>query len=194
MTKELLFEELNDSYDYGNKQGITSTVKKYLKSISEEEASRDLAEYIYLKFTSYKADAMSGLMQMMINVNPNIALLKFPENYFFRLAVLKGSMDLYNCYIEEAIEPYLKDKDEDEISDYYVALYSVANNLNDHFFPQYVPCVKGMDFNGAFAKDENNPDVVLIHGEDYDVLNDVVEKFNTIIGRRDIIKDLDERM
>jgi len=136
---------------------------------------------------------MAGLMQMILQDNPNLAQLKFPENYFFRLAVLKGSMDLYECFIEEAVEPFLKGKDEDEQAEYYLELFLVASNLNDHFFPQYVPCVKGMDFNGAFGVDENNPAVSLIHTEDYEILDDVVEKYNTIIGRRDILKNLEER-
>lgn len=194
MSKEELFEKLNDCYDYGDKQGIIVNIEKYQKNVSEEEASRDLAEYIFLKFTTFKADAMAGLMQIMLKVNPNFALLKFPENYFFRLAVLKGSVHLYQCYVEEAIEPFLNGKDENEISDYYLELYAVASKLNDHFFPQYVPFVKGMDFNGAFGHDENSPTAVLIDSEDYETINDVVEKYNTILGRRDIVKDLEERM
>lgn len=194
MSKEKLFEELNDCYSYGDKQGILKNIKKYQNVVSEEEAGRDLAEYIFLKYTTYKADAMAGLMQMMIQDNPNLALLKFPENYFFRLAVLKGSIDLYECFIEEAIEPFLKGKGEDEQSDYYIELYAVASKLNDHFFPQYVPCVKGMDFNGIFSVYENDSAISLIHTEDFEILDDVVEKYNTILGRRDIIKNLEERM
>jgi hypothetical protein len=194
MSKEELFEKLNDCYDYGDKQGMVVNIVKYQQNVSVEEASRDLAEYIYLKFTTYKADAMAGLMQMMLEVNPNFALLKFPENYFFRLAVIRGSMDLFDCFIEEAIEPFLKGKDEDEKSDYYVELYTVASNLNDHFFPHYVPCVKGMDYNGIFGVYENNASVSLINTEDYEILDEVVEKYNTIIGRRDIVKSLEEKM
>jgi hypothetical protein len=194
MNKEQLYKELNSCCDNGNTQGIVSTIKKYQSKNSEDEASRDLAEFILQKYTTYSADAMAGLMQIMIRDNPNLALLKFPENYFFKLAVLKGSVDLYQCFIEESIEPYLKDKDEDEIMDYYIELFGVASDLNDHFFPQYVPCVKGMDFNGVFGVSEKNSNVSLINTEDYLVLNDVVEKFNTILGRRDIVKDLEERM
>ncbi|OAB25322.1 hypothetical protein SAMN05444395_10945 [Flavobacterium fryxellicola] len=193
MSKEELFEKLNDCYDYGDKQGIVVNIEKYQKNVSEEEASRDLAEYIFLKFTTNKADAMAGLMRMMIKDNPNLALLKFPENYFYRLAVIKGSMDLYDCYIEEAIIPFLKDKDEDAVNDCYMELTCVAEKLNDHFFPNYVPCIKGMDFNGAFATYEKDTEISLIRSEDYEIINDVVEKYNTIIGRRDIIKDLYER-
>jgi len=194
MSKEELFQELDECYDYGNKQGILDNIKNHQKVVSEEEASRDLAEYIFLKYTTYKADAMAGIMQMMIRDNPNLAMLKFPENYFFRLAVIKGSMDLYECFIEEAIEPFLKGKDEDEVMDYYLELFLIATKLNDHFFPQYEPCVKGMDFNGIFGVYEKDSAISLIHTEDFEILDKVVEKYNTILGRRDIIKNLEERM
>ena len=194
MTKEDLFQKLDDCYDYGDKKGMLDNIQNYQKNVSEELASRYLAEYIYLKFTTYKADAMAGIIQMIIRDNPNLALLKFPENYFFRLAVIKGSMDLYECFIEEAVEPFLKGKDEEAKGDYYVELYTVASKLNDHFFPQYVPCIKGMDFNGIFGVYEKNSAVSLIHTEDFEILDDVVEKYNTILGRRDIILNLEERM
>lgn len=194
MTKKELFQELDDCYDYGDKNGMLENIKNYQKSVTEEDASRDLAEYFFLKYTTYKADAMAGIMQMILQDNPNLALLNFPENYFFRLAVIKGSMDLYDCFMEVAIEPFLEGKDEDEKGDYYVELYSVASNLNDKFLPEYVPCVKGMDFNGIFGVYENNPSISLINTEDYETINDVVEKYNTIIGRRDIVKNLEEIM
>lgn len=194
MNREELFIELDDSYNYGDNKRFIENVKIYLKLVAEEEASRDLAEFIYNKYTTYKADAMSGLMQMIIRENPNLALLKFPENYFYRLAVIKGSMDLYECYIDEAIEPFLKDKDEDAVIDCYTELVCVAEKLNDHFFPHYTPCIKGMDFNGVFGLYEKDPEVSLILKEDYEIINDVVEKYNTIIGRRDVIKDLYGKM
>jgi len=193
MKKEELFKKLNDCYNCGDQAGIVEHIKNYQNFVSEENASKDLAEYIYTEFTTYKADAMAGIMQLVIESNPNLALIKFPENYLFRLVVIKGAMDLYNCFIEEAIEPFLKGKDEDEQSDYYMELYSVATNLNDAFFPKYTPCVKGADFNGVFSVSEQNPNVSLINTQDFEIMNDVVEKYNTIIGRRDIIKDLEDK-
>lgn len=193
MSKQELFQEFDDCFDYADKKGMLENIKNYQKSVSEEEASRDLAEYIFFKYTTFKADAMAGFMQMMIQDNPNLALLKFPENYFFRLAVIKGSMDLYDCFIEEAIEPFLKGKNEEEKGDYYLELYNVATKLNDKFFPQYVRCEKGMDFNGIFGVYEKDSAISLIHTEDFEIMDDVVEKFNTIIGRRDIIADLEKR-
>ncbi|MEI6627540.1 MAG: UDP-N-acetylmuramate dehydrogenase, partial [bacterium] len=42
------------------------------------------------------------MMEIIIRKRPNLAMLQFPENYLFRVAVLRGSTDLYECYIEEA--------------------------------------------------------------------------------------------
>jgi hypothetical protein len=193
MNKEELFENLDECYSYGDKKGLLQNIEEYQKNVSEEEASRDFAEYIYLKYTTYKADALAGLLQMMIKSNPNLAFLKFPENFLYRLVIIKGSVDLYDCFIQEAIEPYLKDKDEDDQLDYYMDLYTTAIQINDHFFPTYVQRIKGEDFNGAFGTYEENAAVSLIHTEDFKTMDDVVEKYNTIIGRRDIISDLEKR-
>jgi hypothetical protein len=193
MNKEELIENLDECYSYGDKKGLLQNIEEYQKNVSEEEASRDFAEYIYLKYTTYKADALAGLLQMMIKSNPNLAFLKFPENFLYRLVIIKGSVDLYDCFIQEAIEPYLKDKDEDDQLDYYMDLYTTAIQINDHFFPTYVQCIKGEDFNGAFGTYEENAAVSLIHTEDFKTMDDVVEKYNTIIGRRDIIADLEKR-
>ncbi|WP_431158144.1 hypothetical protein [Winogradskyella poriferorum] len=194
MDKTKFFKDLNKSFQYGDKSGLNNTLNHYINNNALETVSKDLAEYLYNNYTSYKADAMAGLMQLAIQCNPEIALLKFPENYLFRLLIIKGSMDLYQCFMEEAIEPFLKGKDEDFRFDYYSELNLVAQELNYHFFSQYVPCKKGMDFNGVFGIYENNPAKSLINTEDYETLNDVVENYNTIIGRRDILKDLEERI
>jgi hypothetical protein len=193
MNKEELFENLDECYGYGDKKGLLQNIEEYQKNVSEEEASRDFAEYIYLRYTIYKADALAGLLQMMIRSNPNLAFLKFPENFLYRLVIIKGSVDLYECFMQEVIEPYLKDKDEDDQLDYYMDLYTTAIQINDHFFPTYAQCIKGEDFNGAFGTYEENAAVSLIHTEDFKTMDDVVEKYNTIIGRRDIIKDLEGR-
>ncbi|QXP71272.1 hypothetical protein H0I29_04070 [Polaribacter sp. R2A056_3_33] len=193
MKKEELFKNLDECFSYADKKGLLENIQEYQKEISEEDASRDFAEYIYVNFTTYKADAMAGLLQMMVRDNPQLALLKFPENFLYRLVIIKGSTDLYECFIEEVIEPFLKGKDKDDQLDYYMDLYTTAIQLNDHFFPTYVPCIKGVDFNGAFSTNEENSALSLIETEDFKTMDDVVEKYNTIIGRRDIIADLEKR-
>ena len=121
-------------------------------------------------------------------------MLKFPENDMFRAAILRGSVDLYECYIEEAIVPFVKGKSDNKTVECYMELLTVAERLTEDFFPKYVRCVKGMDFNGAYAQSKENPNAVLINRENYEIMDDVVEKYNAIIGRRDILKDLNKRM
>lgn len=193
MNRDTFFETLNEHYNHGARREIEKTFENHIDQNDLEEACKDIAEFIYLKYTTFNADSMAGFMEIAIKHKPEIAQLRFPENYLFRLAVIKGSKDLYDCFMEEAVEPYLASKNEEESCDYYTELYSVAFNLNEHFFPQYVPCIKGMDFNGAFGHDDNAPGISQIHTSDYELMNDVVEKYNTIIGRRDIIADLEER-
>lgn len=193
MNKNTFFETLEDHFNHGARSKVIETVQQYIDETDLEEACKDIAEFIFSKYTTFNADAMAGFMEIAIKHKPEIAQLRFPENYLFRLAVIKGSKDLYDCFIEEAVEPHLESKNEEESADYYTELLSVAHNLNDHFFPKYVPCVKGMDFNGAFGHNDAAPGISHIHTSDFEIMNDVVEKYNTIIGRRDIIADLEER-
>jgi hypothetical protein len=133
---------------------------------------------------------MAGLLQAIINKKPEVALVNFPENALFKLSCITGSLDLYDCFMEVGIEPFLKSKDEDFIFDYATELSLVAHEINDNFFPQYVKCIKGIDFNGAFKTDTNNKHLS-INLDDYETLEDVMEKYNTIIGRRDILEKID---
>ena len=193
MVTEIL-AEVEERMAECNVQGLADSVVELLQHLSEEEASKELSMLLYKRYTTFKEESTARLMEVIIRTRPQLALLKFPENFFFRVAVLRGSMELYQCYIEEAILPYLEDKNEDEIFNCYSDLYGVADQLNEVFFPKFVKCIKGMDFNGAFAVHEDNENVVLVNREDYEIMDEVVEKFNTIIGRRDIVKDLNDRM
>ena len=129
----------------------------------------------------------------MIRCEPELAMIRFPENYFFRLAMLKGSYDLYECYIEEAIEPFINGMKTDKAREYYQQLFSLGLKIQGTFMQKMVRCVKGMDFNSAFELPEKNENVQLIYREDFEVLDDVVENYNKIIGWRDILQDLGKR-
>lgn len=194
MKKEDILEKIDDCMLRCDAKGLAENVDELLKVSKQEEACYDLATRLFARYNTFKADSTAKLMEIIIRQKPRLAMLKFPENDMFRAAILRGSMDLYECYIEEAIEPFLKGKSENKTVDCYMELYNVAEQLADDSFPKYVRCVKGMDFNGAYAKSEENPNAVLINQEDYEIMDEVVEKYNTIIGRRDILKDLNKRM
>lgn len=193
MKKEEILEEIDDCMLRCDAKGLAKNVDELLKVSKQEEACYDLATRLFARYNTYKADSTAKLMEVIIRQKPRLAMLKFPENDMFRAAILRGSVDLFECYIEEAIEPFLKEKSRSKADDCYMELLTVAEQLTEDFFPKYVRCVKGMDFNGAYARSEENPNAVLINHEDFEVMDDVVEKYNTILGRRDIIKVLTEK-
>jgi hypothetical protein len=104
--------------------------------------------------------------------------------------MITGSVDLFECFTEEAIEPHLKVASKLEHTAYYTKLLHLGVQLNKMFTDQYQILIKGRDFNGAFGTDENNENVKKINQEDYEIMNDIVDKYNTIIGRINIIKAL----
>jgi hypothetical protein len=193
MEKEAILVEIEDCLIRCDAKNLLLNVEELLKVTTEEDASMELSQQLFTRYNTFRADAIAKLMETIIRKYPNLAMLGFPANYFFRLAIVRGSVDLYECYIEEVIEPFLVGKTEDEITECYLDLYSVAEKLTESFFPHYVRCVKGMDFNGTFSRYEKDNNIALIHQEDFEIMDDVVEKYNTILGRRDILIDLEKR-
>ena len=121
-------------------------------------------------------------------------MINFPDNCFFQTAVLKGSMELYECYMEEAIESYLYDKTEDEAYTCYMNLNTIAERYNDLIFDRIPKYIKGKDFKSAVSKYEKDSNLVLIDENAVAIMEKVIENYNGILGRRDILKDLEARM
>ena len=190
MIPQKILDAMYDCLDYADLDGFEKQVKKYLKTTDESTASQGLATFIVTEYTASNADAMSKLMEIIIRCNPNLALINYPENHFFRIIMISGSMDLFECYAEEAIEPHLENSSEKEYKAYYNKLLQLGAKMNTLFSDQYEPQINGIHFNGPFATDDNDPNVALINQEDYEFMNDIVNKFNTIVGRRNVIKAL----
>lgn len=193
MTKEEIYLEMDACLQDGSLSCFEEQVDRVLKHFDTREASTILAFYISKNFTTYKADSMAGLLQAVIWKDPALAQINHPENPLFKAAVICGSVDLYECYIEEAIEPFLKDKSEDNAIDYYMELQLTAISLTDHLFQKYNPLIKGVHFNGG-VRQEVHTHLLSIHKEDFEQMDAVVENFNAILGRRDILKDLESRV
>ena len=193
MTNEIL-EEIADCIEAADIKGFTKSVKELLISTDKEGACKELSAILFRRYTTYNADSTAKWMEIILKIDSELGILKFPENYFFRLAIIKGSPELYQCYIEEVIEPYLRNKDEEFVFDSYSDLYALADKLTDTLFPKYERSVKGSDFNGAFAMHELIPNSVIINNDDYEYMDSVIERYNTIVGRRDIVKHLMERV
>lgn len=193
MTKEEIYLEMDVCLKVGSLSCFEEQVDRVLKHFDTREASTILAFYISKNFTTYKADSMAGLLQSMIWKDPALAQINHPENPLFKATVICGSVDLYECYMEEAVEPYLKDKDEDTAIDYYMELQLTATSLTDYLFQKYNPLIKGVHFNGGIHQ-EDNKHLLSIPHEDFEQMDTVVENFNAILGRRDILKDLEGRV
>jgi hypothetical protein len=194
MKTEKIIKDIIKCLDIADFNTIDKKLDELLNILSDDEASNLLSGMIFKQYTTYKSGYLATLMEKIIRKKPELAQVNHPENFLFKLAFIKGSKELYECYIEEAVEPFLQGKTKDEVEMYYLELFSIADQFNEAFFPKFVRCIKGMDFNGAFAHSDENENIVLINREDYETMNDVVEKYNTIIGRRDILKDLEKRM
>ena len=168
-------------------------IDSLILEIGVEEASETYATLLLQKFTHFSADTGAKLMEIAIRKNMQIALVKFPMNPFFRLAVFKGSVDLYECYIEEFIQPLLaKNTDEEKNFDIYLDLHTIALQIADDCHNNYHRVIKGLDYNGAFKSERSG--ILSINEEDFEILNALCENYNSIIGRRDILQDLEKKM
>ena len=193
MEKQEILENIANSIDNGNLSGLSKSLDLLLEVVTDEEASQQLSIILFERYTRYKADMLAKIMEIIIRKRPNLALLKEAENFLFRVVIASGSKDLYDCYIEEAIQPAMAKKNQDDQEMYYCDLFSVAEELTEKFFGNYIECVKGVDYNGSFGRYEKDNNVALIHQEDYETMNAIMENFNKMVGRRDILKDLSEK-
>ena len=176
--------------------GLEDNLDLLFNEISDKEISVSLAQLLNKVYTSFKARGLAKIMEVIIKKRRNIALVNHPENPLFKLCVITGSFDLYECYIEEAVYPVLPiEKDDDAAPNmYYTDLQIVAEKLKEYFSDKRTKCIKGNAYNGAFSTLEGNDNVVLINKEDYEMMESAIEKYNTLLGRDDIISDLENKI
>ena len=176
-------------------EGFEDNLDLLFDSISDEEASVSLAQLLNKVYTSFKARGLAKIMKVIIRKRQNIALVGHPENALFKLCVVTGSIDLYECYIEEVVDPVLpQEKDDDALAMYYTDLQIVAENIKEYYSDKRTKCIKGDAYNGAFSTLEGNDNVVLINREDYEMMESAIEKYNALLGRDKIIGDLESKM
>ncbi len=190
--KEIL-SNIDEYIDCGDFKAIDKELDKMFSEYKISECSKTLAFYINSKFTHYKAGFYAKFMEQVIRKKRKIAMHDFPSNDLFKLCIARGSRDLYECYIEEGIEAYIEKNKNISAEDIYTDLYAEATDINDVLYEKYAQCLKGVDYNGAFSRHENNPNIELINSDDYKTMEGVMELYNSIVGRRDIIKNLDKK-
>lgn len=192
MELEELTEALNECLDYGDKDCFNEKVDVLLNKVNEERAAELLASYLYHRYTTSKADSIAGLMEMIIRKNMNLGFINFPDNNLFRVAILHGSVDLFDCYNEEFCQPYIKKNKKIDAAELYIDLIAVVEHYIQEQTEQEQPVIKGVHFNGAFGKSEEFPNAVLINNEDYEQMNATVEKYNALVGRKAILKKMND--
>ncbi len=175
-------------------QGFSSYIDELLLVTDVTNASLLLSAFLLNRHTTSNSKETAKLLEIILNSNDELAMINFPDNCFFQAAVLKGSMELYECYMEEAIESYLYDKSEDEAYTCYMNLNTIAERYNDLIFDRIPKYIKGKDFKSAVSKYDKDPNLVLIDENDIEIMEKVIENYNGILGRRDILKDLEARM
>ena len=175
-------------------QGFSSYIDELLLVTDVTNASLLLSAFLLNRHTTSNSKDTAKLLEIILNSNDELAMINFPDNCFFQTAVLKGSMELYQCYMEEAIESYLYDKTEDEAYTCYMNLNTIAERYNDLIFDRIPKYIKGKDFKSAVSKYEKDPNLVLIDENAVAIMEKVIENYNGILGRRDILKDLEARM
>jgi hypothetical protein len=192
MEVERIISKISEALDRADFTTIDKLLDKLLKTQQTYEAAEELARFIYSEYTTFRSGSLSVFLEKVIRKDAKLAQIHHPENPLFKLCVITGSKELFECYLEEAAEKTTHGKSPEEASEYYFELSIVARKMTDLFFEKFVQCIKGMDYNGAFSTLEENENVVLINREDYELLEDVTENFNKIVGRRDIISRLEK--
>ena len=193
MEKEKILKIMYNCLDSADLVGFENQVKLYLQTYGEEASSQDLAMFLVKEYTASRADTIAMLMEIIIRQNPNIALINHPENHFFRIAMITGSLELFECLTDESIEPHLENTSDEEYKAYYTPLLHLSAKLNTLFSEQYQPIIKGIDFNGGFPN-QSDDRLLSIHKSDFETMDDVVNIYNTMIGRRNIIKALMDKV
>jgi len=188
-----ILSKLEKCADGNDLQGFNS-YRRITLVTDVANASLLLSAFLLNRHTTSNSNATAKLLEIILNSNDDLAMINFPDNCFFQTAVLKGSIELYECYMEEAIESYLYDKSEDEAYTCYMNLNTIAERYNDLIFDRIPKYIKGKDFKSAVSKYEKDPYLVLIDEEDVAIMEKVIENYNGILGRRDILKDLEARM
>jgi hypothetical protein len=194
MEKHEILKQIENCIINGSINGLEKNLDLLFNDIPDEETSKHLALIIAKLYTRFKADMFAKVLEVIIRKRPNLGLINHPNNFLFQMAVVKGSKDLYDCYIEESALPAVANMDSEDKDSYIYELLGSAEDWTAQLFDNYKECVKGIDYNGAFSRYEKDSSIALIHQENYEIIETIMEHFNAIVGRRDIIKDLSERV
>lgn len=187
--KQTDIDAFYDCLDRGDRKKFEELLKKYLQKSDSKEASEDLAMLFLHEYTLQKADYLAAFLEIIFKAKKELVLVNMPENPFFKLSIIRGSTDLFECYMEQGINEFLETLNIKDRKQYFNELLKVAAHYNAKFLKEYQVQIKGIHYNGGINHDTDGR-LLNIHKEDFEMMQDMVDKYNTIIGRRDIMKDL----
>ncbi len=194
MKPQEIFRELYNKLG-GNflNNGGAELLNQLIKDKEPKEAASLIAELFMQRFDNLKPDDLEWLLKEILSVKPELATVEIPYNPIFMTTIIHGVFDVYRGYIEHGVQAYLKDKGNDDKIDCYNDLSITAQQISDDLFPRYNQYFRGMHYNTSFLKLEDKPHIHLINEEDVGFYENIVSQYNAIIGRREIIDDLNRR-
>lgn len=194
MSPQELFNEMYDKLggDFQNNGGA-ELLNELIKGKTLIESATLIADLFTDRFDNGKHDDLEWLLKEILNVKRELAAVDLPENPIFIAAVRHGVYEVYRGYVENCIEIIFKGKPKEKKSDCYFDLSTTAQEITDEIFPRFEQYFKGMHYNSVFGNDPENPRILWITPEDVSIYEKIVKYYNSIIGRRDIIEDLNSR-
>lgn len=192
MGKKKAIEDLKDAIFSVGYSGAKRELSALLKVYPVDEASEIISTLFVEDYTLHKAGNMAVLLEHALKERPDLAKVVEPQNFLFNMCIFTGSWDIYECYVEEFLEPYTLKMEADDRDDFVIDLLTSAEPLVEVLFDNYEILRKGNHFNGAFGKTGDG--LCSMHVEDYQKMDALVENYNKIIGRRDILVDLNKRV
>lgn len=165
-------------------EGIIDGFVKVLDALKEEPAQNVcicIGQALLMGYTSFKADCRAKFLEIALRHTPEWGKFGGVRNPLFRASFAIGSMDLYECFIEEV--PGLDDE-------FFSEAYADFTEMQEQLMDRYKVVLKGREYNSGF----NSGNRRSIDLEDFDVINRTMEDYNAIINRHQIIKDIEKRM
>jgi len=192
MTKESIIESLYDCLKQADPEHfIAYQVENYINFSNIQTASIDLSAFLAFQYDHDKEEDLATIMHLMLRANRDIGLINFPENNFFKIALTTGSFELFDVYLMQVVSYYLENKSIEEWKSCYTKLLKKAIDLNQLFMTQYDFVIKGIDYQLP-EKLENNH--LILSNKDHEEMQDTIDKFNKIVGRKKIMDELVDRI
>ncbi len=185
-------DRIDESINFGDEDFFRKDIEILVDKVSYNECCKCIAEIFIEKYSSFKSEAIAEYIKIFFGVIPKLALANLPDNYIFKLAVIKGSFEIYRMYMEQGFDIALEESDQGNLLDKLFDLQEFAQNINEIIFSNYYPSIKGQQYNSGVVDDDENE--VIINKSDYDTMQNVIEDYNAIIGRSLILKDLEKRI